>query len=328
MKKNSAEKNSKKITSTLLASFLRNEINSGRYRPGEKLESVRQLAARLGVGRQIALFALGQLVKHGLLVSSARRGYFVSPEFRPNRFYRIGLLVNDINPLRSKLHNALYFAALYYGYQLILFNNFENSSSIDELLKNTRDLDGVIITGRQISNRILEPFAKSEMPYVVLGKYDISPRHPSEWFDSFGESLKKLSLFIKKYRFKNITVFVGPNKQSPERYASGIHQNLIAANNPDCSVQTVFARENGYHECREILSAAAKPDLLVFIGEHVLGYRKYMEEHPEIQRPAVAISGNWEIAVPSHLFDFLMPPPTPEEYRFLMEKLLKHLNCL
>ncbi len=316
------------FSSSALVRYLRNEINSGRYRPGEKVESVRSLAARLGVGRQIVLFALGQLVKHGLLESSPRRGYFISREFRPNRFYRIGLLVHDINPLRSYLYTPLYFAALYYGYQMILLNNFEYEFAADDLLKNVHDLDGVIITGRRITDRMLEPFAAGSMPYVVLGKYDISPRHHSEWLENNGKSIKSLSNFIRKNAYKKVTVVVGPVKSFSDRNRATGFQDFLAAHNPECRIETVFAQDNGYHECRNILSGTDVPQLLVFVGEHILGYCKYVEAYPDSYRPAVAISQHWEIAAPPELVDFVIPSPAPEEYRKLMEKLLKRLNCL
>ena len=279
------EKSSKNnFSGSYLVSYLRNEINSGCYRPGEKMESVRLLASRLGVGRQIVLYALGQLVKRGILVSSARRGYYISPDFRPNRFHRIGLLVNDINPLRSPINEALYFAALYYGYQLILLNNFESGIPAEKLLEDVHDLDGVIVTGRQITDTVLSDIAKSKIPYVVLGHYDISDKHPSEWINDHGESMKKLAAFITRRHISSAVLIMGPRSSVSERGISNNYQNFIAESNPECKIEIVFAKDDGYQECRTLLTAPAPPQLLIFAGEHVAGYRKFAEEYPEIPR--------------------------------------------
>lgn len=316
------------FSSSLLVSYLRNEINSGNYRPGDKMESVRLLAERLGVGRQIVLYALGQLVKRGLLVSSARRGYYISPDFKPNRFYRIGLLVNDNNPLRSPVHEALYFAALYYGYQLILFHNFESGVPAEKLLQDVHDLDGVIITGRGITDSMLADFAKIRLPYVVLGHYDLSAKHPVQWFYDNNNGWKKLSVFIKKRHIASAALIMGPRSSISDRGVSNGYQRFLNQTNPECQIETVFAKDNGYQECRTLLTASSRPQLLIFAGEHVAGYRKFAEEHPELPRPTVAITQRWEIATPPELFDLVIPDPTPEEYRDLMQRLLNSLNCL
>lgn len=317
-----------KFSSSYLVSYLRNEINSGSYHPGDKIESVRLLADRLGVGRQIVLYALGQLVKRGLLVSSARKGYYISPDFKPNRFHRIGLLVNDNNPLRSPLHEALYFAALYYGYQLILFNNFESGVPAEKLLHNVHDLDGVIITGRGITDAMLADFVKTRLPYVVLGHYNISAKHPAQWFHDNNNGRKKLAAFIKKQHITSAALIMGPRCSLSDRDTSDGYLKFLNQTNPECQIETIFAKDNGYQECRILLTAPNPPQLLIFAGEHVTGYCKFAGEHPELPRPAVAINSHWAIAMPPELFDLVIPEPTPDEYRDLMKRLLDSLNCL
>ena len=325
-----AKQTEKPFSSSSLIRYLRGEIYAGRYRPGEKLESVRQLADRFEVGRQVVLYALGQLVKQGVLTSSARRGYFLSPAFQPNRFHRIGYLKNDINPLRSALDHALYAAALYFGYQLIPCHNFESDVSAEDLLKNMADIDGIILTGRGITDRFLAAFARGRLPYVVLGEYAISGKHPAAGAVSVWQGNRKSLLrFLKKKSFRRIAVIAGPNTSFSDRRFAEKHAEFLRRNAPESRVEIVYAREDGYPEISCLLSPPADPpELLFFCGEQCLGYRKYAEEHPELPRPEVIVMPGWSISLPPGLADLELPGPTPEEYRGLMEELLKKLHCL
>jgi GntR family transcriptional regulator len=56
-----------------------NDIANGRLRPGDRLESERSLAERLGVSRVTVRSALRALVQDGLIESAPGRGHFVAP---------------------------------------------------------------------------------------------------------------------------------------------------------------------------------------------------------------------------------------------------------
>ena len=60
-------------------------IDGGRLPGGVKLPSTRYLAAKLGIGRNTALFTLGCLVQQGYLVSKERSGIFVAEGRRAPR---------------------------------------------------------------------------------------------------------------------------------------------------------------------------------------------------------------------------------------------------
>ncbi|MBQ9503173.1 MAG: GntR family transcriptional regulator [Lentisphaeria bacterium] len=330
MRRTEKKKTGKPFSSSSLIRYLRGEIYAGRWRPGEKLESVRQLAERFGVGRQIVLYALGQLVKQGVLASSARRGYFLADGFQPSRFHRIGYLRNDINPLRSVLDHPLYTAALYFGYQLIPFDNFESDVPAEELLKNAADLDGIILTGRGIADSLLTGFARGNLPYVVLGEYAVSEKHPAAGAISiWRENRKSLLRFLKNRSFRRIAVIAGPHTSYSDRRFAEIYAEFFERNAPGSRAETVFAREDGYPEISRLLTPPAEvPELLFFCGEQCLGYRKFAEEHPGSPRPEVVVNTGWSVALPPGLADLELPGPTPEEYRRIMAELLQKLHCL
>lgn len=69
---------------TSIAETLRAEIAAGQYRPGDKLPTEAQLAARFGVNRHTVRHALGELAKAGTV--HARRGAGVFVTARPTDY--------------------------------------------------------------------------------------------------------------------------------------------------------------------------------------------------------------------------------------------------
>ena len=74
------------------ADQLRDEIRAG-YQPGEALPSERQLAKRLGVGRDVVRDALRELRDEGLVVTTPGRTHRVRPTVEPRH---VVLLPGDI----------------------------------------------------------------------------------------------------------------------------------------------------------------------------------------------------------------------------------------
>lgn len=57
--------------------FIRNEIQNGKIRAGEKLPSTRALAKHLGVSRSTVDLAYEQLLAEGYMISQPYKGYYV-----------------------------------------------------------------------------------------------------------------------------------------------------------------------------------------------------------------------------------------------------------
>ena len=67
-----------------IAGEVRSAILAGRFRPGERIESENELAARFGVSRQTVRKALAALIEQGYLRAEHGRGTFVTQRSRPN----------------------------------------------------------------------------------------------------------------------------------------------------------------------------------------------------------------------------------------------------
>lgn len=276
--------------STQLARYLVAEIQAGRFRPGAKLPSVRHLAERYAVGRQVVLSALTILCKQNLAFSSARRGFFVNPDLHGGFFHRLGLFVNLTNPARSgQFIAALSCAALSQGWQLILGSNFESSLTLPEWLAGKDDLDGILVTG-YIDDPFLQPLLRQPLPYLVVGNYDIAPRHPqlSHLHDRLHEVLPSC---LEGCR--SAAAIIGPASHLDEQRLRHRLEILAARQSPPLPIRILHAEGDGSLEL-ERLRHDGFPDLLFFAGEHAVAWRRLLHRLPAGQkRPAVVISTPW-----------------------------------
>ena len=317
-----------KFSSSGFIRHLQGLIKNGYFPRDQKLPSVRQLAEQFGVGRQIALFSLGQLVKQHILISVNRKGYFINPEYSAGKFYRIGFIDNESNFLRNAYSSQLYYAALNYGYQLIPVNRFEDDEELPEMLKRYSDLDGVIVSGRHINDRILSPLAKGKLPYVVFGSYDISACHPAVNFSCSENRSERVVQWITEHKIKSAAVIVGPQHSKSEKRTLASWQTVLEEKTPSCRIIPVHCSMDGYREIGELLERASPPELLVFCGEHCMGYKQYVSDHKGVQLPQVMISQIWEIPMPEKLVSFIIPPPSREDFLNVMKEILEKLNCI
>ncbi len=60
-----------------IADHVRKEINSGKYGPGDQIESERELVERFGAARNTVRAGLAVLVSEGLIAADRARGYYV-----------------------------------------------------------------------------------------------------------------------------------------------------------------------------------------------------------------------------------------------------------
>ena len=317
-----------KFSSSGFIRHLQGLIKTGYFPRDKKLPSVRQLAEQFGVGRQIALFSLGQLVKRHILISVNRKGYFINPEYSAGKFYRIGFLDNESNSLRNAYSSQFYYAALSYGYQLIPVNRFENDEELPEMLKRYPDIDGIIVTGRHITDRMLVPLARGKIPYAVFGTYNISSRHLAVNFRNPEKRFDSVARWILEHDIKSAAIVAGPQSSFSEQHTLSLWQTSLMRKVPGCRIIPVHALNDGYREVSMLLEAPVPPELFIFCGEHCLGYKQYAFDHPGVRLPRAIISQTWQIPMPEELVDFIIPSPSREDFLIVMKEILEKLNCI
>ena len=302
------------------ARYLIGEIQSGRIRPGEKLNSVRNLSERFHIGRQIVLSAFTLLVKQNFVCSEARRGFFVNPEIQHGYFYRIGFFINRNNPAPYGCLPHLYRAALRYGWQIIPGTNFEEDFELDDWLERKKDLDGVILSGT-VDENLLKGVSSGLLPYVVLGNYDIDPRHPQ--VTSKNRNITRLLVReLKRHHCRRIAVLCGPAYLHNERLCGTALQNFLMESGwGQEEVRVVYAHDDGYPEIDRIMREWA-PEALFFYGEHCLGWRRFLHRNPDIKPPLVIINSGWDEALTKEEYDVCLTRP---EYEGLEERAVRRL---
>jgi len=292
--------------SVQVARLLINEIKSGVYSPGQKMDSIRTIAKRLGVGRQTVLSAFEILVNCNYICCAVGRGgSFVNPELQPGFFYRIGFFLNRNNPMRyGQMINAVFEAATRRGWQTVLGCNFEEDIELSDWIKSKKDLDGVIITG-VVDDDVLKCFKNLRMPYLLLGNYDLEPTHPQVGVDFYLLLKDKLSLALKKKKIKNICALLGPRILRNEREVGNAIEMICAENEiKGANFSVIYSNDGGFMDISGIMKAR-RPEALFLIGEHALAWAKYQEAQGinAADRPLIIVSKAWAEIIGKKFYD-------------------------
>lgn len=288
-----------------IANHLISEIRNGHYKPGEKLKSVRSIAEQYGVGRQIALSAIQLLARNNLVYTEKGSGTFVRHDLRTDRYNRVGLFINRMNPAYSweTLKTAGEMLAKE-NFSLILGANFEEDFSLSDWLEKKTELDGILLEGL-VDDKLLKSVSAAGIPYVVIGNYDIDSKHPQATADIKDFLCSNLAAAIKKSGCSTVGAVLGSSclradRESGEGVRDAIrlaglklHENLICQTNEDAYADIVYLLEN----------AAPKPDFIFVHGIYAASLQKYFVNHDPSHRPYVCVSESHKDSVSKDLWD-------------------------
>lgn len=275
---------------SLVAKDIIQKIHDGAYRPGCKLESVRDLAARYGVGRQVIVSAINFLSCHNYIYTEPKRGVFVNQRLDVGLYYRIGFFVNDANmgPAGNCMFE-IYNEARRNNYFTVLGCNFEEDFTISTWLDHKKNLDGVIISG-SVNDEILRQVERYHIPYVVLGNYSISARHPQVTVDVRSIAKKKLIKSLLKFADKCIAVLLGPKHEKAACEAANGFADAIKESGAVYEPSLIkHCDGEGYKEVARLLEHD-KPDVIYVHGAQRLGLSRYYSLHPKAYRPYLIIN--------------------------------------
>jgi len=276
--------------SRLVAKQLIEKIRSGEYQPGDRLESIRELAERYNVGRQVISSAFSLLAKQDYVYLVHGSGTYVNTRLTPGRYFRLGWFINGLNPVGSG--NLLCWGnafALAHGYQLILGSNFEDNFTLEEWLRRKNDLDGVIIGGL-VDEQLLRYPRLHRIPYVVAGNYDIAVEHPQCCYDLEQTIRAELVDLFRRHHWKKIATIAGIRSNRSDRETLDATAAAIRdAGLPLYDELIITSPDDGYREFASILPRH-NPDALIIWGEHYVGLRKYFLDYPNQPRPTIIVN--------------------------------------
>ena len=286
-------------------------IRRGDYAPGDKLESVRELAKRYDVGRQVVLSAFTLLAKKNYLYTVHGSGTYINPQKQKGFYYRIGWFVNRHNPIRACkgiLYAEPYLAR--HDFMLVTGSNFEEDFTFGDWFRKKNNLDGVIMTGI-LDDDVLKYPKLHHIPYVVFGNYDIAQEHPQVIYDLKDAYIKGLLPLLRQHSWKRFAVVGGtPDFRADREVMDAIRDAQIAAGIEFDNKRMLYAKSDGYEEINSLLNEEM-PDAIFFVGEHWIGFQKYCHDHPELEkRPKIIVNSLIKDRIPPSFYDYTFEMPS------------------
>ncbi len=267
------------------------KIQSGAYRPGDKLESIRNLASKYGVGRQVVLSALNRLASLDYVYAEPRSGVFVNPELEPERSFRLGFFVNRVDPsISGRTLNLLNQAACAVGYHLVFGFNHEEDFTLADWLARRRMLDGLLVTGL-VDDTVLKEIAAEHLPYTILGHYDIPDEIPQVKADIRKVVSRVLTPILTPFAHRRIASVVGPWELRADReLAEAIREVYRRIGCRDTDGLVLHCPNDGYADIAELIETE-RPDVVYVHGQSQLtGYYRYFHLHPKETRPYTIVN--------------------------------------
>ena len=276
-----------------VAGKLRQAIVSGRLAPGDRLDSIRILAERFGVGRQVVLSAFEMLAKERLLVSRVGSGSFVNPDFRlPAKIYRLGFYPHRSSILSRHSGQVFEYCCRYAGelkHDILLRPyrvNMEPSQLFDLL-------DGLLVSG-EVDDELVEALNNAGKPFVVIGNFELTQPASMVVMDGEKERVERLlETALEKFEIHSIGILLGsPRYLSTRIQEKGIHE-FAGKHGLLLEPGAVISQEceDGYLEMKALLKKGiAVPDLLYMTANAYPGVETFFHEHPEIPRPVLVAS--------------------------------------
>lgn len=272
-----------------LALKIISRIKNGEYTADGKVESIRELAAKYGVGRQVATTALKYLAKRNYIYFIHGSGTYINQSKSSGLFYRIAYFYSKRNLAVSAISMMhLLNIAVKNGFELIPGSNFEEDYSFREWLKKHNNVDGVIMNG-DLDESDLCYLKRHKIPYVVHGTHAISPEHPQSTVDIAAKSCEEFKNLFHQHRWQKVALLCGPaDSRSYMESAEGFSM-AQKSSGMDFSPERILTTDtNGVNELTEYF-AKEIPDAIVLLCDYWKGFQKYCQLHPEFKRPEVVI---------------------------------------
>jgi GntR family transcriptional regulator, arabinose operon transcriptional repressor len=211
-----------------LKEFLKEEILSGRIKPGEQIPSENTLTARFSLSRHTVRKAIAILINDGLLYTEHGRGTFSSGIARKNRDSRnIGVITTYISEyIFPQVIHGIDEVLSGNGYSIILKNTGNDCQKEASCLKDMLDKDiaGLIVEPTRsalFSNNIkyYEALERYNIPYVFIhGCHEQLQQKPCILLDDAGGMFELVSYLIKSGHKSIAGIFKADDTQGLNRH--------------------------------------------------------------------------------------------------------------
>lgn len=269
-----------------VAEYLKSAIRQGKIKPGERLESIRTMAQRFGVGRQIILSAFNRLEVENILDKQVGRGTFVRhSSLSAGGKLNIAFCVR-ISSLAWFFNRNLFLGcaakAEELGVNLTIAPGDANVNPAAWCAEH--GIDGLLVTG-QINDTVVRRLNSSALPYLVLGSYDL--KVPANILTPPPFSAECLTKAFEKPVMRP-GVILGDKRFYVNQKILDELKKITAAHDIDLDEQYLFCSpaEDGYEGMKKLMSLPVPPDLLIISGRAFSGAARYIFE-TGIKRPII-----------------------------------------
>ena len=220
------KKQTKKYDS--IETALRTILFSGEWKPGDKLPSENELAARFEVSRQTVRKALESLEREGYIYAVHGSGRFVSERMLHRKQSKnIAVVMTYLSDyIFPKVISGIDSVLSESGYDIILkhTNNSRHGeiACLEELMQ--KDIDGIIIEPSKSNmyckhTELFEKLEEYEIPYVFIqGEYEAMTEKPHVLLDDEKGSFMLTQQLIKEGHKNIYGIFKSDDSQGQKRH--------------------------------------------------------------------------------------------------------------
>ena len=316
-----------------VADIIREQIKSRKIKPGQRLESVRTLAEKFSVGRQVVLSAFDILASEALVFSHVGRGTFATGKTAgvvSSKNYRIGFFINQ-NRVESFCNRNLFLGASEKageaGVTMLLAPDDDGFEL--ELWSERKKLDALLVSGR-VDPPLLKTLKKLDIPFVILGNYYLpSGLNVIEACDDISEAL---CFAWDEFKFKSIGAILGAADLRVSKELAEVIKTDMKERGVICKAKNFnySDTEEGYCEAEKMFAKSDPPDALFITGQAFPGVARYLFERNNnkgFKRPVIitAASDKHNIMYPE-LIDVVIYGSAREMGNSGIEEIIKLLD--
>lgn len=284
--KKSVKLSTKQTKTQQVTEYLKTAIRQGKIKPGERLESIRTLAQRLDVGRQVVLSAFNNLEAENILKKQVGSGTFA----RHSSLSNVGKLniafCARISSLAWFYNRNLFFGcatkAEELGVNLTIAPGDANINPGVWCVEH--GIDGLLITG-QVTNTVVNRLNSCSIPYLILGSYKLKkttnilappPFTGACLTRAFEKPVKYPGVILGDKHFYANQKILDELKKIAKTHGIAIDEKYLY-----CS-----QAEDGYTGMKKLMALTNPPDLLIISGRAFPGAARYLFE-TGIKRPII-----------------------------------------
>jgi len=317
-----------------VADVIREQIKSGKIMPGQRLESVRSLAEKFSVGRQVVLSAFDILASEGLVFSHVGRGTFVAGKTAgvvSSKNYRIGFFINQSRVENFYNRNVFLGASEKSGEAGVTMLLASDDEFELKSWSKRKKLDALLVSGR-VDPPLIKTLKNIGIPFVILGDYYLpSGLNVIETCDDnvIGEVMR---LAWDKFKFKSAGAILGAADLRVSKELTAVVKKDMKECGVECKTKNFIYSdmEEGYCEAKKMFAKDDAPGAVFVTGQAFPGVARYLFEksnEKDFKRPIIitAASDKYNIMYPE-LIDVVIYGSAREMGNSGIEEIVKLLD--